>query len=314
MKQAYIYKSASALTEEKLGLIEKYSRRRMSEDEIYTFSLVLCDNEIDRDNERFTIEALQGLAGLFLGKTGIFDHNPKGSNQTARIFFTEVKQHPDRKTAVGEVYTYLSAEAYMVRCPKNEDLILEIEAGIKKEVSVGCSMRECICSVCGKDINSGKCGHIRGREYGGAKCHAILARPADAYEWSFVAVPAQLGAGVTKSFVGDENMQDVLKMLEGAEELHLNKNQAAELRELFERLTAEAEIGREYAAALKKEVVRLGAVAQPGLDPQILAKAVENLTTEELGQMKAAFRQQQTPQVQLMGAEQVATGDSQFKI
>ena len=34
----------------------------------------LCDNEIDRDWERFSPETLKGLAPLFVGKSGIFDH------------------------------------------------------------------------------------------------------------------------------------------------------------------------------------------------------------------------------------------------
>ena len=36
-----------------LALINRYTRRPFSEEEIYTFSVVLCDNEVDRDFERF---------------------------------------------------------------------------------------------------------------------------------------------------------------------------------------------------------------------------------------------------------------------
>ena len=72
---------------------------------------------------------------MFIGKTGIFDHNPKGENQTARIFDTEVKIYTDNKNSVGEPYACLVAKAYMLRTAKNQDLIAEIDAGIKKEVS-----------------------------------------------------------------------------------------------------------------------------------------------------------------------------------
>lgn len=54
----------------------------------------LCDNEIDRDGERFSLEALEQLKALFVGKTGIFDHDPKGENQTARIYAAELVQEP----------------------------------------------------------------------------------------------------------------------------------------------------------------------------------------------------------------------------
>ena len=42
-------------------------------EEVYTFSVVLCDNEVDRDGECFTKETLEELAKLFVGKTGILD-------------------------------------------------------------------------------------------------------------------------------------------------------------------------------------------------------------------------------------------------
>ena len=90
-----------------------------------------CDNEVDRDYERFSCKALQGLCELFVGKTGIFDHNPKGENQQARIYRAEVVRDSDRTTSAGEAYHYLLAQAYMVRGEHNRDLILEIDAGIK---------------------------------------------------------------------------------------------------------------------------------------------------------------------------------------
>ena len=37
-----------------LEQINKYTRRELKEDEVYVFPVVLCDNEIDRDGERFS--------------------------------------------------------------------------------------------------------------------------------------------------------------------------------------------------------------------------------------------------------------------
>ena len=68
-------KSNGETQEDALLKINRYTRREFKADEVYTFSVVLCDNEIDRDNERFTTDALQKLATLFLGKTGIFNHS-----------------------------------------------------------------------------------------------------------------------------------------------------------------------------------------------------------------------------------------------
>lgn len=186
--------------EQEMELINRFSRRRLEPSEVYVFPVILCDNEIDRDRERFSLEALSELSKLFVGKTGVFDHDPKGENQTARIFFTEVVTDGNKKTSHGEPYTYVKAKAYMMRSEKNESLIAEIDGGIKKEVSVSCSVKEKLCSVCGKDLNKQTCPHVKGNIYGGKPCHVILNRCDDAYEWSFVAVPAQKNAGVTKGF------------------------------------------------------------------------------------------------------------------
>lgn len=192
--------------------INAFTRRNLTKDEVYAFPVILCDNEIDRDGERFSIEALEELAKLFIGKTGIFDHNPKGENQMSRIFDTRVITSPDKTTSAGEPYTFIEAKAYVLRTEKNADLIAEIEGGIKKEVSVSCSVAEEICSVCLKNRREKMCAHVKGRSYGKKVCHVILNKPTDAYEWSFVAVPAQKNAGVTKSF-DKSTLKDELKKL-----------------------------------------------------------------------------------------------------
>ena len=92
----------------------------------------------------------------------------------------------------------------MVRTEENRDLIAEIDGGIKKEVSISCAAAVRRCSVCGNDRNSGGCAHVNGKTYAGRLCHTILDKITDAYEWSFVAVPAQVRAGVTKKFSDGE--------------------------------------------------------------------------------------------------------------
>ena len=105
----------NVLPDEELELIGKFARKKLEKDEIYTFSLILCDNDIDRDNEKFTVSALHTLAKLFVGKTGIFDHNMKSKDQSARIYSAEVVTDASRKTADGEDYTFIKAKAYMVK-------------------------------------------------------------------------------------------------------------------------------------------------------------------------------------------------------
>ena len=204
--------------------INQFTRASLKEEDVYTFEVTLCDNDIDRDLERFSDEALAELGKLFVGRTGIFDHDLRSSSQTARIYDTRIEQDAARRTRDGRVYTALKASAYMVRTASNADLIREIEGGIKKEVSVSCSAGRRYCSVCGADRSESACAHVPGRKYGEKLCHTVLDRMQDAYEWSFVAVPAQVRAGVTKQYGAKEEqrmeqdmvlLSEVGKMLRG---------------------------------------------------------------------------------------------------
>jgi hypothetical protein len=160
----------------------------------------LCDNEIDRDNEKFSKESLKKLAQLFVGKTGIHDHNLKSKNQAARIFHCSTEEILGKKNQIEEPYCRLLARAYTTKSSKNAQFILDLDSGIKKEVSIGISVEKIICSICNSDIKSKNCHHVRGKKYGQKLCYYSLENPQDAYEWSFVAVPAQKNAGVIKSF------------------------------------------------------------------------------------------------------------------
>lgn len=68
---------------EELEQINRLARRELTAEEVYAFSVRLCDNEVDRDGERFEPETLEELAGLFVGKCGIFDHQWSAKGQAA---------------------------------------------------------------------------------------------------------------------------------------------------------------------------------------------------------------------------------------
>ncbi|MBO5859984.1 MAG: hypothetical protein J6R20_09460 [Clostridia bacterium] len=249
-----------AISSEELALIGKFARKELTQDEIYTFSIILCDNEIDRDNEKFTIPALKTLADLFVGKTGIFDHNMSSKDQTARIYATEFVTDETVKTSDGEPYSCVKARAYMVRTEKNKDLITEIEAGIKKETSVGCSVKKISCSICGKNIREDGCSHKKGKIYGGKLCCYLLEDPADAYEWSFVAVPAQKNAGVTKAFVPESSDEKV------------------------------AAWAQEYRDELKAALIRDAASVIPEMKSAVLEEICNGMSIGMLKEMRDAFR------------------------
>ncbi len=327
-------KTGQDISDAHLALINQYTRRDFKKEELYTFPVILCDNEIDRDNERFPLETLEKFIPLFTGRTGIMDHAWKAGNQTSRLYFVEVVKEPNKINSRGEGYAYLKGYAYMVITESNKDLIAEIDAGIKKEVSIGFAISMAKCSACGNSIwNYEQCPHIPGREYtvNGVSllCYVDLLEPKDAYEWSFVAVPAQPAAGITKSYEDkqkyvekEEADQPNVLIVEGGIKLFNLKEFIAKAKEKglekveipvkdledldtqvknieLAKETAEgkakdlepkAKMGEEYMADLKKECLRLGALVDKNFNAEVMEKVYDKCTTEELKAFKDQYQ------------------------
>ena len=322
MEESKIIGSFEAPSADELSKINKYTRREFSADEVYAFSVVLCDNEVDRDFERFTDESLKKLAELFCGVTGIFDHSHKAENQCARIFETRVETVVGRKNSLGEAYKRLFARAYMPKSAKANELMLEIESGIKKEVSVGCSMQTSTCSICGK--GAGLCDHVKGHGYrvGNVEklCYFNLNEPKDAYEWSFVAVPAQPMAGVVKSMSSFDELRlgNLMKRCDKGRVV-LSAKEAEDLSQQIDSLRRLAENAGEYLKGQKSEIIsRL----MPGAGSEVLqlvAKAIDRLSPSELYKLKSELdRKDEKPSFQLAPKKSASlkTDDknSKFKI
>lgn len=287
MKTGLVIKSKdSCVTQQELSLINQYTRKELTADDVYVFSVVLCDNEIDRDYERFTVEALFELEKLFVGKSGVFDHNASARNQTARIFDCKVEAAKNKKTSSGDEYFRLVGRAYMPVCDKNRDLIVSIDSGIIKEVSVGCAVKKTVCSVCSNDIYSPQCHHTKGISYNGQVCHGILCDVYDAYEFSFVAVPAQRQAGVIKAFKDNikenSSMKDLLCNLKKSKEMSLNQSECEKLYEYITELEKQALDGEYYKEQLKKEVCRCMSVATPLMSTDTIKSIVSKMSVCEL--------------------------------
>ena len=266
IKKATEAVSSGMPTALQLEAINAQAKGTLTAEQVYVFSLRLCDDQVDRDGERFDTASLPALAKLFIGKTGIVDHKWSSDNQVARIFATEVVKEAG--------ISYIKAWAYIRRGSNADEVIADIEAGIKKEVSVGCAMGYSICSICGSEY--GSCGHSKGEYYDGQLCCAILKEPMDAYEFSFVAVPAQPNAGVLK---GRGNGRHTLKEL--ADEFGAQ----SEYRALFK----EAELGRQYKKQVQDDVVRLCLCLELGVDEPTLRAVVEKAGAEELLKLQKAL-------------------------
>ena len=264
-------------TQAQLETINAQAKGKLTAEQVYVFCLRLCDDQVDRDMERFDSAAVPELAKLFIGKTGIIDHQWSSDNQVARIFETQVVRE--------EGVSYIKAWAYIRRNGKAEEIIADIEAGIKKEVSVGCAMGRVICSICGSEY--GSCGHEKGAHYDGQLCVAILQEPMDAYEFSFVAVPAQRDAGVLKGMGrGNRSLKELADAF-GAQ---------GEYRALHKL----AQLGLEYEKQLRDNVVRLCLALDLGVEEPVLRAIMDKAGTGDLQRFKAALEEKTA---QLMPAQ-----------
>jgi len=286
-----------------LELINRFSRKPLEAQEVYTFAVRLCDNEIDRDGERFEADTLEELAKLFVGKTGIFDHQWTAAGQTARLYRTEVVEEPGVMTAAGDMGRFLKGYAYVLRTPGNEELIAQLEGGILREVSVGCAVKQAVCSVCGKQ--AGACAHRKGEIYDGELCYTSLRGAADAFEWSFVAVPAQPKAGVLKH-KGDHAMKELAGKEGWAEGVG--------------QLEKQAELGRRYLAALRREVVRLNGLTGEGVEHGVMERIADRLGEGELLELRRVYAEKAAKRYPVMtqlghgGQEREQPADGAFLI
>lgn len=226
--------SLAEISDEDLKKINKFTLKALSKDDVFIFKISACDNEIDdRNYAPFNLNALKDLKKLYIGKTVIKDHARKADNQIARVYDTELIETQGKATGAGEVFTTLQVKAYMLRTESTKDLIAEIEAGIKREVSTGTRSKHAYCSICGVDNAKTYCPHWGGREYdtveGKKLCYFTLDGAKDAYEISLVAVPAQRRAGTTKAFKLDgedelepKTIEDVKKIEKENEEAEAN--------------------------------------------------------------------------------------------
>lgn len=194
-----------------LELINEHTVKPLTADEVYVFKVVLCDNDIDRVNDKMTDEFLAEYAQASKGLTGLKDHDWESDNQLARLYDTEVVTDESQLTRLGEPRKYVLGKAYTLT--KYQDYIDKINAGLLKESSVSFDSVEDTCSICGA-ITTKDCDdvaicpneHIMGQIYDGKLCYNSINKLRDAYEWSLVAVPCQRNSGIKNKNLGNGGM------------------------------------------------------------------------------------------------------------
>lgn len=166
-------------------------------DQLYIFSIKMCNSEIDSDADKLTPTFLQQFADFVTASTIplIKDHNWVAENQVGRVYRAEVLS--EGLDSQGEAYTYVLGYAYVAA---NSEIVNRLKLGLLSEVSVGFDGKGYTCSVCGAGVLSHDCkcpnGHTFGSTIEGVTVYRNVGECTSALECSFVPVPAQDGAEV----------------------------------------------------------------------------------------------------------------------
>lgn len=196
-----------------IDLINKHTIVPLKEEDVFTFKIRLCDNEIDRVFDGMTDKFLEEFKDKGSNLTGISNHDWSSDNQVSRLYDTEIITDETRTNKIGEPYKYVLGKAYTLK--RFEEYIEKISAGLLKETSVSFESSGDTCSICGAETVKGEdniaiCpnGHIMGQMYDGKLAYNVVDNLTDIFEWSLVAVPCQRDSGVVSKGLNknsDEN-------------------------------------------------------------------------------------------------------------
>lgn len=270
------FKAAGAATDDQLQRINSYSLTPLTADQVYVRTALVAHNGIDRDNEVFDDALLADFVRTLPGK-GLFIKHPGGWNgdggpgqgrwfeaRLVEMSLDEARlvlRHPSLQFPPGVTTAkVIEATFYTVRHPSREPLLLDIDAGIAGDVSIGFAGK-------GPEPILDAGGNVIAHRWKG---------PGEARETSIVWLGAQPGARIHKSAQGapkdegnamDEKqlkeLQDKLSTM--SSELDKLKAAGAFMEEIRKGL------GADMTAAAVIEAARNGIAAQKELIDEIVA-------------------------------------------
>lgn len=163
-----IKQSSFTCSDEELKLIETVLGKPVKKEDVFIFTMRICDNDIDRDNECFSVSALYQISEMIVGKKGIISNiivNEK--NIIAQIYSAKVCCDYEKRTSIGQDYQYVEAKAFIIISDESKAICKMIQDNEINEVSIGCSVEQ----------------HIEVHNVN--KVYIELRNVTDVYEWSF---------------------------------------------------------------------------------------------------------------------------------
>lgn len=175
---------AETVSEADLAVINRIAPAPLRADQVYARSMYLCsDRYCEADHCRLSLRALEEIAAKAPGQSVLAGHDRR-SLPLARFYKAEVVQR-------GGIH-YVRAWFYWLRETAGaRDLLLNIDGGVYREVSLAWRCGEWTCSVCGKQ--NGWCEHIPGQVYDGTVCSREIDSVREVLEGSLVFKGADKG-------------------------------------------------------------------------------------------------------------------------
>lgn len=171
---------------EDLDKIRKISHKEYPRGtEFYIFECKVCNNDIDADLDKISTEALYELKDAILGRSVKNDFNVD-----MQVYDSYVERCENEYTADYTALFQLIAKIYVVAddnvADDNLKELLDIVNNKETaEVTLGASFVTYECSICGKDVISNNCGHIKGNVYSDKLAHRIYKGLGEVYELRF---------------------------------------------------------------------------------------------------------------------------------
>ena len=192
-------------TDEELEKIKSYYKKA-TKDNVAVFEMSFCNTIPDRQDDVFTDNSVDTMVRTVIGKQFINGHDTS-KDSIGKIFDSYVK-NVDYEGQDGKIYNNIKTgfiKVYIPKTTRHENIIEDLETGMKEYTSPGFSINKITCSICGEDYLGKKCKHLKGKEYKGKKCITIL-DVKECVEVSSVYLGAQYYSQIVKNFNGGEDM------------------------------------------------------------------------------------------------------------
>ncbi len=166
-----------------MRLINRWAPSALQPEQVYIRSMYLCSTQpCESDGCQFTQQALEQIAEKIIGISVLTGHN-RSSLPMARFFKACVAEQQSVDT--DEPVSFVRAWFYWLRDTTGaKDLLLNIDGGIYREVSLAWKYRHWCCSIC--HTENGNCSHRVGETYDGQRCYRLINEISEVLEGSLV--------------------------------------------------------------------------------------------------------------------------------